>query len=332
MKPYRTTLDNGMDVWLVPDHATARTVLASPSLTKDLRLAGFDGIPDMNHADPPEHTRLRKLVSGSFTTQRINALEPRIQALADELIADFPNPVDLVPAYAVPLPVTVICELLGVPAEQRPTLRELSVRLFETDVHDEITDFMRDLVRHKQSTPDDDLLSALTRTDLSVDELTSMAFLLLVAGHETTANLIANGTYALLTDPMQLDKLRADPTLLPAAVEELLRVDPPARMSTFRMTKAPLEIDDVTIPAGETVIVDIAAANGNKPMDITAPAPHLSFGHGIHRCLGAPLARLEGRIAIGTLLRRLPEMRLEGEVTRQSAGILSGVSALPIVY
>jgi cytochrome P450 len=328
----RATLTNGMDVWLVSDYATARAVLASPNLTKDLRLAGFDGTPDMNHSDPPEHTRLRKLVSGAFTTQRINALEPRVQELADRLISDFPNPVDLVPAYAVPIPVTVICELLGVPEDRRPVLRELSVRLFETDVHDEITDFMRALVVHKQSTPDDDLLSALTRTDLTVDELTSMAFLLLVAGHETTANLIANGVHALLADPVQLAKLRADPSLLPTAVEELLRTDPPAQMTTFRMTKDPLVIGDVTIPPGETVIIDIAAANGEAPMDITSPSPHLSFGHGIHHCLGAPLARLEGRIAIGTLLRRLPDMRLAGEVTRRSTGILNGVTSLPVAY
>ncbi|GAA1715898.1 cytochrome P450 [Fodinicola feengrottensis] len=363
---HKTRLPNGLTVWMVTGHDDVRAVLTDPRISKDLRngrtalaAAGFD-LPDdedgadMNHADPPVHTRLRSLVARVFTGRRVRDLEPWIQRLADELVDGFGNDglgndraVDLIAAYAAPLPVTVICELLGVPAHDRALVRQLSTRLFaeENTSGQDLRGYIADLVREKRQRPDGALLSDLVEVSdggdrLSAAELASMTFLLLVAGHETTVNLIGNGVHALLTNPGQRAMLAARPELLGSAVEEFLRYDPPVRHGTFRCAVENVEIGDETIPAGAVVVVDLAAANRDArqymdPNDLAISrkvSGHLAFGHGIHHCVGAPLARTQGRIAIATLLRRLPAMTLAGPPSRRTAGIMSGFGTLPVAW
>jgi cytochrome P450 len=205
--------------------------------------------------------------------------------------------------------------------------------------------YLRALIEAKRTSPADDLLSALIHPEdgeeLTEAELTSMAFLLLVAGHETTVNLIANGTLALLTNPDQLAALRAEPALLPGAVEEFLRYESPVNHTTLRYTTAPVEVGGTTIPADEFVVVSLGSANHDESrfpspdtLDVTRPATgHLAFGHGVHFCVGAPLARLEGQIAIGRLIERFPEMALAVEVsdlTWRGSSLLRGLTSLPI--
>ncbi|MGH3802626.1 MAG: cytochrome P450 family protein, partial [Pseudonocardiaceae bacterium] len=256
---------------------------------------------------------------------------------------------------AYPLPLTVICELLGVPTERRTEFREWSPFvvtgvLAGPDTYvaaiTAMVSYLRKLIDTKRAAPANDLLSALVAVRdgedrLSEDELISMVVLLLVAGHETTVNLIGNGMLALLTHPEQLALLRAQPDRLPAAVEELLRFDGPLQVATARWTAEPVEIGGVTIPAGEIVLPGLLAANRDlactavpDALDITRiDNPHLAFGHGIHHCLGAPLARLEGRIALGSLLTRFPRLRLAvpaEQLTWRPGVLMNGLTALPV--
>ncbi|WP_163513432.1 cytochrome P450 [Fodinicola acaciae] len=285
---HQARLPNGLTAWVVGRHADVRAVLTDPRISKDLRngaaalaAAGMDGFDDgaldMNHADPPEHTRLRSSVMKVFTARRIRELEPRIQQIADDLVDGFVgNTAELVGEYAAPLPVTVISELLGVPAADRPTVRELSTRLF-TDAHAgpeavrNLQAYIGDLLALKRKEPDDALLSALVVQDqLSAAELVSMTFLLLVAGHETTANLIGNAVNATLANPSVRDAVLADPA---TAVEEFLRFDPPVKMGTFRCAVEDVEIGGVRIRKGEAVIVDLAAASTVSAHPSLAPRP-----------------------------------------------------------
>ncbi|KAB1978823.1 cytochrome P450 family protein [Streptomyces triticiradicis] len=332
----------GSEFWLILGHEEARAALADPRLSKDMRKLGWITHDDtligrhMLIADPPEHTRLRKLVSREFTPRRVEALAPRVQEITDCLLdAMLKRPdgrADLVESLAYPLPITVICELLGVPDREReefrrwsnevvaPTSQEAAGRAFG-----ELGSFLKSLIENKHSSPGDDLMSALTRaTDedgdrLTPGELVGMAFLLLVAGHETTVNLISNGVRALLTHPGQLAALRADMSLLDGAVEEMLRYDGPLESSTNRCTTEPVEIAGTVVPALEPVLISLASAHRDPDryedpdtFDIRRDARgHLGFGHGIHYCIGAPLARLEGRIALRSLLERCPELALD---------------------
>jgi cytochrome P450 len=362
------TLPDGARVWLVTRYAEARQALADPRLSKriarGITSGNRAGGPTSHHmlsSDPPEHTRLRRIVSAGFTARRVERLEPRIAQITNELLdaMDGRDEVDLIDAFAFPLPIQVICELLGVPSDDQHTFRswsntivsgglgEDSSRATELrDVLGQLVSYITQLLADKRRAPADDLLSALldVREEadrLTEDELISMVFLMLIAGHETTVNLIASGAYLLLTHPEQRELLVADPGLLPNAVEEFLRFEPPVKTSTFRITAEPVEYAGVTIQAGEPVLISLLSANHDESMFTDADrfnvarrdANHLTFGHGIHFCLGAALARLEGRIAIGTLLHRFPRLRLAvdpAELAWRPSLLIRGLVRLPV--
>ncbi|WP_436500861.1 cytochrome P450 family protein [Actinokineospora sp. HUAS TT18] len=345
----RVVMSTGVNVWLVTDYAEARAALSDPTLSKDVSRAGelmerhmepganrtpFDSSlsAHMLNTDPPNHTRLRKLVNKAFTARGIDHLRPRVQEISDDLLDKMAglDEVDLLEAFAFPLPITVICEVLGVPGTDRDDFRSWTEVLMSNDRTERIftaaasmQQYLVGLIEAKRAEPGNDLLSELVQASddddrLTGDELVSMAFLLLVAGHETTVNLIGNGMLALLENPDQLAALRADFSLLPNAIEELLRHEGPVGMATFRYTTQPLTLGDTEIPADEFVVVGLSAANRDPArfpdadrLDITRdPVGHLAFGHGIHYCVGAPLARLEGEIAIRSLLTRFPDLAL----------------------
>lgn len=366
---HRIALPDGAPAWLVTGHDEVREAFTDPRLTKlspgPISPAEAQLPPDVytamnNHMlrlDPPAHTRLRRLVAAAFTRRRVEQLAPRVQEITDRLLDEMSRSatVDLIAAFAYPLPMTVICELLGVPEEGRAEFRGWSNTIIAGSLPapqewvaaaNAMIGYVREVLAVKRAEPADDLLSALVgirdgADRLSEDELTSMVFLLLVAGHETTVNLIGNGVHALLTHPGQLALLRAEPERLDAAVEELLRFDGPVQVGTFRWTTDPVHIGSTMIPAGELVILGLLAAN-RDPRRVADPAgldigrsqsPHLAFGHGIHHCIGAPLARLEGRIALGSLLARFPELRLAvppDQLTWGPGILMHGLSALPV--
>ncbi|MGA4838789.1 cytochrome P450 family protein [Streptomyces sp. G45] len=344
--------DHEDDHYLVVDHELARATLADPRLTKSSD--GFDReLPDekligphLLSVDPPRHTRLRGLIAREFTARRVQAMAPRVQEITDGLLDAMlaaGDRADLVEALAFPLPMTVICELLGVPDLDRDEFRRMSneaitptTEAWEETVYAELAAYLDILIAAKRATPGDDLLSALVRTRaedgdrLSHEELRGMAYLLLIAGHETTVHLITNTVHALLSRPAQLAALRADMSLLDGAVEEGLRHESPVENSTYRFTTEPTEMGGLLVPAGSAVVVGLAAANHDPgkygtPHDFDlrrAPQGHVAFGHGIHFCLGAPLARLEGRIALRTLLERCPDLTLDGTPTDWRPGLL----------
>ncbi|KAA2258695.1 cytochrome P450 [Solihabitans fulvus] len=367
-------LPRGMKVWLITRYEEARAALADPSLRKDFRamqelfeknFQGEDGRPPfeetvlaqhMLNSDQPDHTRLRKLVTKAFTSRRVELLRPRIEEITDELLDNMAGKqqVDLLDTFAFLLPITVICELLGVPVADRDAIRVWSNTLLDSSATpDTINEaagamaaYMVGLVEAKRAEPGDDMLSALVHASddgdsLDQNEVVSMIFLLLVAGHETTVNLIGNGTLALLRSPDQLAALRADRSLLPGAIEEFLRFESPVNTATFRFTAEDTKVGDITIPAGELVLVALGGADRDPhkfidpdTLDITRPATgHLAFGHGIHYCLGAPLARLEAEIAFDKLLTRFPDLRLAvdpHEIEWRTSSIMRGVRELPV--
>jgi len=310
--------------------------------------------------DPPDHTRLRHLVSKVFTPRSIAALEPQVQRLVDDALdrVAVGGRVDLVEELAFPLPFAVITDMLGMPPHDHLRLRELSsllVRSLEpindpalvSAIHAaglEFNDAIAEAVRVRRADPGDDLLTALIAAEedgdvLSDVELVSQVGLLYIAGHETTVNLIANGVLALLRHPDQLARLRAEPDLAGVAVDELLRYDSPVQMSR-RITVEPYRVGDHEIPAGTFVIASLASANRDElrwgddadtlRLDRPDARQHLSFGSGVHHCLGAALARLEGRVALGSLARRFPDLRLDGEIDWNGRINLRGPRAVPI--
>jgi cytochrome P450/protein-L-isoaspartate O-methyltransferase len=342
---HRATV-GGRSGWVVTGYAEARAALVDPRLRKSGANARWAGLPagrasHMLDADPPDHTRLRKLVNQAFTARAVEALRPRIEEITAELLDDLArhDEVDLLAAFAVPLPITVIGELLGVEpgagAEFHRRSRDLTDPGFRT--------FLGELVRAKRAQPADDVLSRLVLAHdqddrLSDTELVATAFLLLFAGYETTVHLIGNGVYALLRNPDQFDALRADPALVPAAVEEFLRFDGPVGFATLRYTGEPVELGGVRIPADEFVHVALGAADRDPArfadpgrLDIARhPVGHVAFGHGIHHCVGAPLARLEAQIAFTQLVRRFPRLSLAGDVRRQEGIRIHGLVELPV--
>lgn len=364
-------LPGGGRFWLVTRYAEVRAALADPRLYKDWagKLTGPDWVPDevmgylsvhLLNADPPDHTRLRKLVTRAFTARRVADLRPRVEAITDSLIealaaraASGADEVDLIEAFAFPLPVTVICELLGVPVRDRDRFKEWSHAVVADEEGSdfratgaEMFYYFTDLVAAKRARPADDLVSALIEASDSGDalnerELIAMLFLLLVAGHETTTNLIASGMLALLTNPVQVARLREDPSLLPGAVEELLRFANPLNHATERFTMEPVEIGGVTIPAREWVLCVTSSAN-HDPQRFSSPdtldvgrdaGGHVAFGHGIHYCLGAPLARLEGEVAFGALLSRFPSLSLAADPASlrwRRSSLIHGLETLPV--
>jgi cytochrome P450 len=313
--------------------------------------------------DSPDHERLRALVSKAFTRRLVEQMRGRIQEIADALLdgVEDKGEMDLIADYAFPLPFIVITELLGVPAEDRDRLSEWSdvvtaprnatpeyVEKKLIPYMQAFADYLREMFEEKRKNPGDDLISALTQAEeagdkLSEDESLAMVLLLFEGGHKTTVNLIGNGMLALLQHPDQLQKLRNDPSLIEPAVEELLRYDGPLETSTGRFAREDVAIGGTVIPQGEMVLGVIAAADRDPErfpdpdrLDITrTDNKHLAFGKGIHYCLGAPLARMEGQIAIDTLLRRMPDLRLKGSpdsLTWRPGLVLRGLKGLPVEF
>lgn len=368
-------MDGETPIWWVTRYAEAEAVLRDDErFVRDPRLALPPeqlpaGLPDffafidsnMLNRDGTDHLRLRRLVSKAFTPRMIERLRPRIQEIADELI----DPVfaggelELVSEFAFPLPITVIAELLGVPSADRERFRQwsgamVSPALAATELEQAdallgaFVEYLLALFAERRQTPGEDLVSALVAVEdggdtLSEEELCSMIALLIVAGHETTVSLIGNATLALLTNPEQRSAVEADPSLLPRAVEELIRYDGPVERTLNRWAAVDVELGGQTIRRGDTVIVILGAADRDPDrfaapdtLDLTAERErHLGFGRGSHFCLGAPLARLETAVALGTLLRRLPGLRLavaEDELRWRPVPLFRSLVALPIAW
>ncbi len=312
----------------------------------------------MLYRDPPDHTRLRSLVSKAFTPRAVRALRPRVEKIADDLLdsLDGADSFDVIDAIAYPLPVAVICEMLGVPQEDRGPFREwsndasLSIepllddrRVASTmDALSKLRDYFSDLAERRRADPGDDLVSVLTQIEdegdrLSHLELQLMLVLLLVAGNETTRNLVGNGLLALLRNPEQLDRLRREPELIGPAVEELTRYDSPVQIDG-RSVREDTEVGGVPMERGQYLMLLLGAANRDPEafddpdvLDVSRERnPHLGFGRGIHHCLGAPLARMEAEVMLGKLLERFPNVRLAGTPTRRRQIVLRGLSSLPV--
>ncbi|MFF7638025.1 cytochrome P450 [Kitasatospora sp. NPDC008050] len=339
-------LPDGDRTWLVVGYREVLDALKDPTLSKNwLKATGQLGPnvigTNMLTADPPDHTRLRRLVSREFSARRIEALRPHVEKAAAELLDGLQDAgsAELIEDFAMPLSLGVVTDLLGVPFLDRAAFRDWTNDIIvpsedparEDQILEEITAYLDQLIETKRHRPGDDLLSALIRTmdedhgRLDHDELRATAFLLLLAGHETTLNLIANGVHALLRHPAQLGALRANWTLIDQAVDEVLRWEGSLTYATNRFTTEPYRVGETVIPGGGSrVLIALGSANrdpGQFPdpdrFDIhRPPRAHLAFGHGIHHCLGTPLARLEGAVAIRALLERFPDLALETEQPR----------------
>ncbi|KEK24780.1 cytochrome P450 family protein [Bacillus gaemokensis] len=316
-------------------------------------------MPNMLEVDPPDHTRLRRLTAKAFTPGMIENLRPRILEIADELLdkVEKKGKMDLISDFAFPLPITVISEMLGIPARDRDKIRDLTHKIVSSNTDPsqyavvaealkEYVHYVKSLLNEKHKHPCEDIISALVHAHeqedkLSENELLSTIMLLIVAGHETTTNLIGNGMLALLQYPEQMQLLRDNPSLLPSAIEELLRFAGPVMYSN-RFAGEDITMHGKLIRKGEMVFFSLATANfdpqkfsNSEALDITRKEnEHLAFGKGIHHCLGAPLARLEGQIAFGTLLKRLPNLRLdiEPENLVYNTGTIRSLSSVPLVF
>ncbi|WP_274559368.1 cytochrome P450 family protein [Streptomyces spiramyceticus] len=377
---HRTTLPSGVDAWLVTRYGDARQALADQRLSKDpahhagsahaKRRTGIPGerkaelMTHLLNIDPPDHTRLRRLVSKAFTPRTVAEFAPRVQELTDQLIDGFAQKgsADLIHEFAFPLPIYAICDLLGVPREDQDDFRDWAGMMIRhgggprggvARSVKKMRNYLAELIHRKREEPGDDLISGLIRASdhgehLTENEAAAMAFILLFAGFETTVNLIGNGVYALLRNPEQRERLQralaeGDTQLLATGVEELLRYDGPVELATWRYATEPLTLGGQDIAAGDPVLVVLAAADRDPErfrdpdmLDLSRrDNPHLGYGHGIHYCLGAPLARLEGQAAIATLLRRLPDLRLavEHDDLRWRGGlIMRGLRTLPVEF
>ncbi|UFQ16097.1 MULTISPECIES: cytochrome P450 family protein [Streptomyces] len=377
---HRTTLPSGVEAWLVTRYADARHALADHRLSKNpahhdepAHAKGKTGIPGerkaelMTHLlniDPPDHTRLRRLVSKAFTPRRVAEFAPRVQELTDGLIDAFAarGEADLIHEFAFPLPIYAICDLLGVPREDQDDFRDWAGMMIRhgggprggvARSVKKMRGYLAELIHRKRLDPGDDLISGLIRASdhgehLTENEAAAMAFILLFAGFETTVNLIGNGMYALLTHPEQRARLQqalaeGDTGLLETGVEELLRFDGPVELATWRFATEALTLGGQDIAVGDPVLVVLAAADRDperfdRPdtLDLSRrDNQHLGYGHGIHYCLGAPLARLEGQTALATLLRRLPDLQLAADPAdlRWRGGlIMRGLRTLPVKF
>lgn len=359
MRANTPVLDTGGNTWFTFNHESAHQLLRAKNVSSDgtkstlfkKQLANnpqlqevADRSKSMLFLDAPEHTRLRKLVSAAFTPRTVERLSDRVVTLTDGLLDHMANKgeVDLLTEFAYPLPVAVICELLGIPASDEAIFGQwsetltkgLDPEIFISDEDQkaievarvELEAYTRDLLPRRRQDPGDDLISGLLHAQqdgdqLTEEELISMVILLLVAGHETTVNLIGNGTVALLKNRDQLEKLRLDPTLEKNATDELLRFDSPVQFSGRNLLE-PMELNGIEIPVGDQIITLLGGANRDPavfddPDSLQLDRPnanrHMSFGGGIHHCLGAALARLEGQIAIGRLVRRFDKLALAAE-------------------
>jgi cytochrome P450 len=371
---HRVTVPGGVPALLVTRYDDVVAVLKDDRFSKD-RFSGL--IPElagkqpwmpamfrplarnMLDLDPPDHTRLRAVVQSAFTPRIVEQMRPRIETLADELLDRLVRRgrFNLIHDYALPIPTTVITDMLGVPAADRHRFHRWSQAIVASPPSGLgalkafphvwlFLRFIRRLIRMKRLAQTDDLLSALIQAEeagdrLNDDELVAMSFLLLVAGHETTVNLIGNGMLALMQNPEQMDRLRAEPGLIKPAVEELLRFGSPVQTATERFAREGITIAGVTLPRGSQVLAVLASANRDEQqfpdadrLDLTRePNKHLAFGLGRHFCLGAALARLEGQIAIGALMRRAPGIRLgvSADALKWRRGlVVRGLKSLPV--
>ncbi|MFD5896779.1 MULTISPECIES: cytochrome P450 [unclassified Streptomyces] len=377
---HRTRLPSGVDAWLVTRYADARRALADPRLSKNPvhhaeqpHAKGKTGIPGergaelMTHLlniDPPDHTRLRRLVSQAFTPRRVAEFAPRVQELTDGLIDAFAakGEADLIHDFAFPLPIYAICDLLGVPREDQDDFRDWAGMMIRhgggprggvARSVKKMRGYLADLIHRKRDDPGDDLISGLIRASddgehLTENEAAAMAFILLFAGFETTVNLVGNGTYALLRNPDQRERLQrsldaGESALLATGIEELLRHDGPVEMATWRYATEPVELGGQSVAVGDPVLVVLAAADRDPErfadpdrLDLSrGDNKHLGYGHGIHYCLGAPLARLEGQTALRTLLTRLPDLRLAvdpSDLRWRGGLIMRGLRTLPVQF
>jgi cytochrome P450 len=369
----RPLVRSALGPWMTANHATAESILrdrrfsSSPVHQRGYQPPSYPaGDPraelpatDLLTMDPPDHTRIRRLVSGAFTPKAIAGLEPWIRETAGRLLesADAAAGFDLIDALAFPLPIAVICHLLGVPGQDQASFRawghavaaDLEPQTSQSAASQSrsaelaLTAYLRDLVAKRRADPDESLLSALVAAEedgdrLSSAEVVSTALLLLVAGFETTVNLIGNGTVALLGEPEHWERLREEPALVPAAVEELLRYDSPVQM-TMRIATEDVDVNGSVMAKGTSVIVAIGGANRDpqvfdQPDRLSIDRPnasrHLSFSLGMHHCLGAALARLEGRIAIEELTRRYPTLEMAVPPTRRPLLVLRGFDSVPV--
>jgi cytochrome P450 len=372
---YRTMLPDKTPVWLLTRYDDVNALLRDQRFTKNRRsaltkdqLRKLPWMPpmfrplerNMLDLDPPDHTRLRSLVHKAFTPSLVERMRSRTQAVTDELLdrAVSIGEMDLIRNFALPLPMTIITEILGVPTKDQDKFHRWSQAVVSLSSPNptlrvipavwKFIRYLRQFFKLRRRDPQDDLVSALIKAEeagdkLNEDELLAMVFLLLIAGHETTVNLIGNGTLALLENPNEVSKLRSEPSLVKGAVEELLRYTSPVLMATERYARENAMVHGVTIPRGEMTLGVIGSANRDETafenpneLDITRePNKHLSFGQGIHFCLGAPLARMEAQIAFTTLLRRLPDLRLKNSphsLRWRPTMILRGLASLPVRF
>ncbi|MCS7476889.1 cytochrome P450 [Umezawaea endophytica] len=363
----RTTTPFGETAWLITRYEDVKTALSEPTLFSNAGpVPGFDQASDAQRAvatgnlltyDPPDHTRLRRMLTGQFTVRRMRDLTPRVEQIVESHLQAMERrgaPTDLVADFALPVPSLVICELLGVPWDERDEFlhrsnKQMDLRLPEQErltLLAELHGYLAGLVARARRDPGDDLLGLLIRehsTDLTTEELTGIALLLLVAGHETTANMLALGTLALLRHPDQLALVRDDPAAVNPAVEELMRWLSVVHTGVQRTAATDFEFAGVRMRAGDAVVLAFPSANRDHALvddpdrlDITRGAPgHLGFGHGVHHCLGAPLARLEMRVAFPALLRRFPTLALakpDDEIAFRSYNAVYGLESLPVTW
>jgi len=365
----RVTFPDGRTAWLVTRYADVRQVLVDPRFSRARAVTGAGpnvGLAivagdSINGMDPPEHTRLRRLVASAFTARRVEELRPAVTSMVDELLAamaDLPRPVDLVANFSLPLPVRVICELLGVPVEDQRIFHSWSDTVLSDEHRDPneikaaigmLAEYFGRLIAAKRAQPADDLMTALidardNQDRLSEHELVNLCFGLLIAGHETTANQINMFLLTLLRFPEEFDRLRANPAVVPQAVEELMRfVQLGEGGGMPRVTTEEVVLSGVTIPANEVVLTSSAAANRDAAvytdpdrLDLTrANLQHLGFGAGAHHCLGAQLARMELQEALRGLLRHMPRLRLavtEQELRFKPGMTVRSLESLPVTW
>ncbi|WP_329079647.1 MULTISPECIES: cytochrome P450 [unclassified Streptosporangium] len=358
----------GVDAWLVTRYEDVRAVLSDAERFSNARMVNFQ-LPGVQRSeeelaairagnllafDPPEHTRLRRTLTPEFTLRRMRRLEPRITRIVEDhldAMESAGSPADLVSSFALPVPSLVICELLGVPYADREDFQRRTGRLLDVSapieermaVQAESRAYMAELVARAQADPGEELLGTLVREheDLTAAELVGIGGLLLLAGHETTANMLGLGTLALLRNPEQLELLKKEPERIDAAVEELLRWLSIVHSGTVKTTTTEVELSGRRIGPGELVMCALPAANRDpgflpdpEALDITRGAPgHVAFGHGVHHCLGAPLARMEMRIAFPALFKRFPELRaIEPDAHFRSFSVVYGLSSLRVAW
>ncbi|WP_345808056.1 cytochrome P450 [Bacillus pumilus] len=366
---YRFILPNGEYAWIVTTYEYALKVLKdpryviNPTPNEKEETDPYKAIMSKNllsvHSD--DHRRLRKLVQKAFTPKMIENLRGRIEEISEELLdkVESHQKMDLIDDYAFPLPIIVICEMLGIPEHDQDKFRSWSNTIME-GIHNpeqatqsemaiiSFVDYLKELITLRKSNLKNDLLSDLIRAEedgnsLSENEMYALVFVLILAGHETSVNLIGNGVLALLEHPEQKDKLIENPHLIHSAIEEMLRFNGPAEVSNIRWTTEDVELGEKKIKAGEMVFISFSSANRDKSrfvepesFDITRKVnDHLAFGKGVHFCLGAPLARLEGEIAIRSLFKRLPDLRLDGhfdQIQWRPGMIIRGAKKIPIVF